>query len=157
MIRTLTTITIALALSSSAILPSFADETTTGTSPEATISDASASKSAPAKAPASAPSTSKSTGIDVNLPTRFASFVTGCTFGIPVAIVRRTGIEIAEGTKDLLGDTNNWFLMVPAGVLTVPFGGVSGGFGGVLYGVKNAWVNSGDEPFGKDTFSLGDM
>lgn len=96
---------------------------------------------------------SSSTG----LPTRIASFVTGCAVGVPVAIVRKTGDEIAEGTKDLLGDTNNWFLMVPAGILTVPFGCVSGSAGGVLHGVKNAWVNSGDEPFSKDSFSLGDM
>ncbi|MBY0357193.1 MAG: hypothetical protein K2W82_04260 [Candidatus Obscuribacterales bacterium] len=108
------------------------------------------------KAPESTKPSSTKAGSSTGLPTRVASFLTGVTFGVPVAIVRKTGDEIAEGTKDLLGDTNNWFLMVPAGILTVPFGCVSGTAGGVLHGVKNAWVNS-DEPFSKDSFSLGDM
>lgn len=92
-----------------------------------------------------------------NFVARGASVAAGLVFGTPVAIVRRTGQEIVQGTKDLLGDTDNWFLIVPAGALTVPFGCVSGGASGVLTGAKNAWTGSADEPFSKDAFSLGDM
>lgn len=95
-------------------------------------------------------------GGDAGLGGRLIGFPAGVLVGVPVAIVRRTGIEIKQGVKDLVGDTDNWFIIGPAGVLAVPYGGVSGGIGGVLYGVKNAWVGAGDEPFGKDSFSLGD-
>lgn len=100
--------------------------------------------------------TSKPSNSDVNLASRLASFTTGVVFGVPVAIVRRTEIEVKQGIKDLVGDTDKWYVIGPASLLAVPYGGVSGGVGGVMYGVKNAWVGSGDEPFGKDSFSLGD-
>lgn len=112
-----------------------------------------------AKDPAPAKETkmgSKASSSDVNLGARMAGFTAGVVFGVPVAIVRRTGIEIKQGVKDLAGDTDNWFKILPASCLAVPFGGVSGGAGGVMYGVKNAWKGAGDEPFGKDTFSMGD-
>lgn len=99
---------------------------------------------------------SKASNPDVGVGGRLAGFTAGVVLGVPVAIVRRTGIEIAQGVKDLVGDTDKWYVIGPAGVLAVPYGGVSGGIGGVLYGVKNAWVGAGQEPFGKDSFSLGD-
>lgn len=92
-----------------------------------------------------------------NFVARGASIAAGLVFGTPISIVRRTGQEISQGTKDLLGDTDNWFLMVPAGALTVPFGCVSGAASGVVHGAKNAWTGSADEPFSKDAFSLGEM
>lgn len=99
---------------------------------------------------------SKSGGGDASLAGRLAGFTVGLVGGIPVAIVRRTGIEIKQGVKDLVGDTDNWFIIIPAGTLAVPYGAVSGGASGVMYGVKNAWSGAGDQPFGKDSFSLGD-
>jgi hypothetical protein len=119
-----------------------------------------AKETKPAKEPKPAKETklgSKSSGGgDAGLGGRLIGFPAGILVGVPVAIVRRTGIEIKQGVKDLVGDTDNWFIIGPAGVLAVPYGGVSGGIGGVLYGVKNAWVGAGDQPFGKDSFSLGD-
>lgn len=92
-----------------------------------------------------------------NFAARSASFAVGMVFGTPIAIVRKTGQEIVQGTKDLVGDTDNWFILAPAGVVATPFGCVSGGAGGVLSGIKNAWTGSADEPFSKEAFSLGDM
>lgn len=163
MIKVLTASLLTLAVSSSVLLPAMADETVTesaGTTTSIAANDAkpaATSKSADEKKKDSSASNSKSGGSDTKLGARLCSFVTGCTVGIPISMVRRTGSEIAQGSKDLLGDTNNWFFIVPAGVITVPFGTVSGVFGGTLYGIKNAWVGSGEEPFGKDSFSLGDM
>ena len=105
----------------------------------------------------SKPAKSSGGGGGGNFVARGASIAAGLVFGTPISIVRRTGQEISQGTKDLLGDTDNWFLMVPAGALTVPFGCVSGAASGVVHGAKNAWTGSADEPFSKDAFSLGEM
>lgn len=105
----------------------------------------------------SKPAAKSSGGGGGNPIARGASVAAGLVFGTPVAIVRRTGQEIVQGTKDLVGDTDNWFIIAPASVIAIPFGCVSGGASGVLTGAKNAWVGSADEPFSKDAFSLGDM
>lgn len=99
-------------------------------------------------------------GSKVDLGTRLASFVVCTVVGTPIALVRRTGIEIAQGNHDLVGDPDTWYRkigVVMPGFLAVPYGAVSGGIGGPLYAVKNAWVASGDEPFGKEAMSLGDV
>lgn len=105
----------------------------------------------------SKPAKSSGGGGGGNFFARGASLAAGLVFGTPISIVRRTGEEIVQGTRDLCGDTDNWFIMVPAGALTVPFGCVSGAASGVVHGAKNAWTGSADEPFGKDAFSLGEM
>ncbi len=96
----------------------------------------------------------------VALPVRLASFTTGVVFGTPVAIVRRYGSEFKQGEHDLCGDPDSMLKkaawVFPGGFLSAGFSAVSGGIGGCLYSVKNAWTGSGEEPFGKDTFSLGD-
>ncbi len=99
-------------------------------------------------------------GSSTGLATRLASFTTGVVFGTPIAIVRRTGIEIVQGEHDLIGDTDSWYkkaALVFPGMISVPYGAISGGASGCLYAVKNAWSGSADEPFGKESFSLGDI
>lgn len=120
----------------------------------AIAADGAAPESKPASAPAKK---SGGGGGGSNIAARTASFAAGVVFGTPIAIVRKTGQEIVQGTKDLVGDTGNWFILAPAGIIATPFGCLSGGAGGVLSGVKNAWTGSADEPFSKDAFSLGDM
>ncbi len=125
-----------------------------GSAVPAIAADGATTESKPASAPAKK---SGGRGGASNFAARSASFAAGVVFGTPIAIVRKTGQEIVQGTKDLVGDTGNWLLLAPAGVIATPFGCVSGGAGGVLSGIKNARTGSADEPFSKDAFSLGDM
>lgn len=113
----------------------------------------------PAKDPAK-PAKAKSGGSNTDLATRLASFAVCSVVGAPIAVVRRTGIEIVQGERDLIGDTDTWYkkaMLVFPGFISVPYGAISGGIGGAVYSLKNAWVGSGDEPFGKEAFSLGDI
>lgn len=91
-----------------------------------------------------------------NLATRAASFVAGTIVGMPVAIVREIGGETKIATKDLVGETNNWFLIVPALPMGFIGGCLSAAPQGLMFGVKNAWEGSHDEPFGREAFSLAD-
>jgi hypothetical protein len=113
----------------------------------------------PGKDPKAKPA--KKGGGDVGLPERAAAFTTGVLFGTPVAILRRTHMEIMQGEHDLIGDYDTWWkkavFVFPGLFLAVPFGGISGCGSGAMYSVRNAWKGSGDEPFGKDSFSLGDV
>lgn len=96
----------------------------------------------------------------VDLATRLASFTAGVIVGTPIAVVRRTGIEIVQGEHDLIGEADTWYkkvALVMPGFISVPWGAVSGGASGCMYSLKNAWVESGQEPFSKDVFSLGDV
>jgi hypothetical protein len=103
---------------------------------------------------------SKSGG-NVNIATRMASFTTGIVVGTPICILRRTHLEIKQGEHDLFGDEDTilkkTLFVFPGLLMAVPFGGVSGGLGGAAFAVKNAWAGSKDEPFGKTSFSLGDI
>ena len=106
------------------------------------------------------PAKSAKGGSNVNIATRLASFTAGVVFGTPIAVVRRTGMEIAQGEHDLVGDPDTWYRKigyVMPGFISIPYGSISGGIGGALYSVKNAWTGSGVEPFGKEAFSLGDI
>lgn len=100
-------------------------------------------------------------GGNVNMATRLASFTTGVVIGTPISILRRTHMEIKQGEHDLLGDEDTILkkalFVFPGLLMAVPFGGVSGGLGGCAFSVKNAWAGSKDEPFGKTSFSLGDI
>lgn len=91
-----------------------------------------------------------------NLASRAASFFTGAFFGTPIAIVREIGGETKIATKDLVGETDNWFLIVPALPLGIIGGVLSGTPQGMMFGLKNAFEGSLDEPFSKESFSLAD-
>lgn len=109
---------------------------------DATAGDA---KTAKSKAPAKG-----------NLATRTASFFTGSFFGTPIAIAREIGGETKIATKDIVGETNNWFLIAPALPLGLIGGILSGTPQGFMFGVKNAFEGSLDAPFSKEAFSLDD-
>ena len=124
--------------------------------------DKKASEKAPDKDASAKTETKKtSKASDVDLATRVASFTTGVVVGTPLAIVRRTHMEVMQGEHDLIGDYDSWWKKVlfvcPGAAISIPFGAVSGGIGGCVYSVKNAWTGSGEEPFGKESFSLGDI
>lgn len=124
------------------------------------LAEAAKDPKADAKDPKKEPAAKAKSGGSVNIATRLASFATGVVVGTPIAVVRRTGIEIVQGEHDLIGEADRWYkkvALVMPGFLAVPYGAISGGIGGSVYAVKNAWVGSGDEPFGKESFSLGDI
>jgi hypothetical protein len=84
------------------------------------------------------------------------SFVAGTFVGIPVSMFRKSKQETITATKDLVGDTDNKFLLGAAGILGVPAGILSGTIQGMVYGPLNAYRGTKDEPFSAEAFSLGD-
>lgn len=109
-------------------------------------------KTSPPKTPKSAPVTTRK-----HAGTAFASFALGAIVGTPVAIVRRTVAETIAGNQDIIRDSTNPILVIPATIITLPFSVPAGACEGVYRGVKNSWLNSSKNPFSKDAFSLGEM
>lgn len=91
-----------------------------------------------------------------NFASRTASFLAGAIVGTPIAYLREIYGETKIATKDLVGETDNWFLIVPALPLGFIGGMVSAPAQGIMFGVKNAWEGSIDEPFSAEAFSLAD-
>lgn len=87
---------------------------------------------------------------------RMASFTTGAILGYPVAMAKRSVYQTKNGTRDFVGETKNPLLLIPAMVVSAPYGFVGGFFEGAQYSVMNSWKASGDEPFSKEAFSLDD-
>jgi hypothetical protein len=92
-----------------------------------------------------------------NVTQRLASFTTGVIVGTPIAIFRKSVECTVSDTKELVGESRNPVFLVPAGIISLPWGVFSGGVEGLYTGVANSWVNSDDKPFSKDAFSLGEM
>ena len=95
-------------------------------------------------------------GLDFR-PQRLAAFVAGVMVGTPVAIVRKSIICTVSDTKELVGESRNPIFLVPAGMLAAPWGLFSGGAEGIYAGIADSWVNSSENPFSKESFSLGKM
>ena len=94
---------------------------------------------------------------DVALPVRMVSSIPGFIFGTPFAVGRSVFRQTKAGTKDLVGESKNPVLVVPAAVFSLPFGIMASPFEGLGYSAVNSWKASGEaEPFSADAFSLGD-
>ncbi len=87
---------------------------------------------------------------------RMASFTAGVVVGTPVAIVKRTYQQTRDGSTDLIGDSKNPILVATTSVFALPFALMGGPIQGVEYGVRNSWIGSKEEPFGKTAFSIDD-
>lgn len=96
----------------------------------------------------------KSLHSDVKLPVRMASFTTGFILGTPVSIIRAFGRQTKAGSKDLIGESKNPVLIATTYLFSVPFAFAGAPFEGVGMSAINSWNGSGDEPFGKESFSL---
>ena len=107
----------------------------------------------PAKAVAKGSKTGLKEGLR-NLPMKLVAVTCGTIVGTPVAMFRRSCSETVAATKDLTGETSNPILLGLAGTFGLPAGVLSGTLQGPFYAMYNSWTN---EPFGKDSFSLGDM
>lgn len=88
-----------------------------------------------------------------SLPGKALGAAFGALFGTPIAIVRKTAEETVSATKDLVGESENPFLIGAAGILGVPAGICSGVLQGPFVATKNGWDN---KPFSKESFSLGE-
>lgn len=93
---------------------------------------------------------------DCSLGKRTAAIMAGCTVGIPVAMFRRSVANTMLAAHDLVGEEANIFAMSLAVPFSTPPGSLGGCMEGIFYGIYNSVVYS-DEPFSKDSFSLGDM
>lgn len=96
----------------------------------------------------------KSLHSDVKMPVRMASFTTGFILGTPVSIVRAFGRQTKAGSKDLIGESKNPILLATTYLFSVPFAFAGAPFEGVGMSAINSWNGSGDEPFGKQSFSM---
>lgn len=96
----------------------------------------------------------KSEHSDVKLPVRMASFTTGFILGTPVSIVRAFGRQTKAGSKDLIGESKNPVLLATTYLFSLPFAFAGAPFEGVGMSAINSWNGSGEEPFGKEAFSL---
>lgn len=96
----------------------------------------------------------KSLHSDVKMPVRVASFTTGFILGTPVSIVRAFGRQAKAGSKDLIGESKNPILLATTYLFSVPFAFAGAPFEGVGMSAINSWNGSGDEPFGKQSFSM---
>lgn len=115
-------------------------------------SGASSSKSSSSSGP-----TGRIGGVLSKVPKNVPAFLAGVVVGTPIAFVRMSKREVVSATRELVGETENPLILAPASVLGVPAGIMSGGIYGLAHAIGNAWTNADDNPFSKDSFSLGDM
>lgn len=131
-------------------LPALADE-------EATGAASGKDQAVPSKGESKSESKSESKATGEPLPRRLAAFAAGVVIGTPIAIARKCVQQTVNATHDIVGDSTNPLFVLPAGALSLPYAVLGGTLEGVYTGAINAWVNSDDDPFGKDSFSLGEM
>lgn len=91
------------------------------------------------------------------LPVKMVAFGAGAVVGTPIAIVRKTAQNTKAATKSIAGDNAHPVKVGAAALLGIPVGLFTGGLEGSYWGTANAWTNSSEHPFGKDSFSLGEM
>ncbi|MBU6454905.1 MAG: hypothetical protein KGS72_24260 [Cyanobacteria bacterium REEB67] len=93
----------------------------------------------------------------VHLPQKLVGSVAGFVVGTPIAMVRCTKRELIKETKEAhtLGGVRPKVLSyATSAFFGIPSGAMSGVWYGVIDGTADGWVNSGDKPFSKATFSL---
>lgn len=93
----------------------------------------------------------------VMTPVRLVAFGAGAVVGTPIAVLRKTYQNTMSTSETMTGKNDNKFLTAGACVLALPVGMFTGTLEGAYLGTKNSWMNSSEHPFGKDSFSLGEM
>ena len=92
-------------------------------------------------------------------PVQMAGVGTGMVIGIPIAIVRRTGVNIREltaGAADKIGGKEHIHPNLFASVYSVPVGTLVGVSEGVYMGGRNSF-KAMEKPFSATSISMGDM
>lgn len=89
-------------------------------------------------------------------PMTMTSFVAGTVLGTPIAVGRKVMNNTKETCDNMAGD-KGMAMKAACGVVALPVGLFTGSLEGMYLGPKNALYNSGESPFSKDCFSLGDL
>jgi hypothetical protein len=110
----------------------------------------SAMSAAPAFA-AEAPDVAKAL---VLTPLRLVAFSAGAVIGTPIAVLRKS---YANTHETFSSKSDNKVMAAGTALAALPVGIFTGTLEGVFLGTKNSWMNSTEHPFGKDSFSLGEM
>jgi hypothetical protein len=90
------------------------------------------------------------------VPKKTLALVVSSFAGVPIAMVRRYAHAEVDGAHGMVGDTENKFLLIPAGILWLPFAACLGVMEAPGCALKNSFYNF-DKPFSKEQFSLGEM
>jgi len=90
----------------------------------------------------------------VMTPVRLVAFGVGAVVGTPIAILRKSYSNTMATAQ---GKSDNKFMQAGAYLVCLPVGIFTGTLEGAYLGTKNSWMNSSEHPFGKDSFSLGEM
>ncbi|HEY9867571.1 MAG TPA: hypothetical protein V6D08_00065 [Candidatus Obscuribacterales bacterium] len=91
------------------------------------------------------------------VPVRLAAFATGVVFGTPIAIVRKIAENTADATKSAAGGSDNKLKLAAGSLVGLPVGIFTGSLEGAWLGWSNSWEHSSEKPFGKESFSLGEL
>jgi hypothetical protein len=95
-------------------------------------------------------------GAIVKFPVTLTSIAAGTAIGTPIAMIRKSAADTKE-CCDKLSDNGGMIKKAGASVIALPVGIVKGTVQGAILGPKNAFKNSGENPFSKDCFSMGDL
>ena len=92
----------------------------------------------------------------LKLPLTMASFAVGTVVGTPIAVVRKVAGDTMDTHQQIAGDKGAAMCAVGC-LFCLPVGLFTGSLEGLWLGPKNALYHSGETPFGKECFSLGDL
>lgn len=87
-------------------------------------------------------------------PLRLVAFSAGAVVGTPIAVLRKSYTNTHETFSS---KSDNKVMAAGACLVALPVGVFTGTVEGIYLGTKNSWMNSTEHPFGKDSFSLGEM
>ncbi len=89
-------------------------------------------------------------------PVTMSSMAVGTVLGTPIAITRKSFDDTKETCNQVGGD-HGPFVKGLGLLVALPVGVFTGTLKGLYFGPKNALYNSGEHPFSKDCFSLGEI
>ncbi len=120
--------------------------------------DSSSSTSTPSKPVATSKPAVKTHSFNAaKLPEATVAFTAGVLVGMPIAIFRRCKAEGINATKELCGEGANPVIFGACAMIGIPGGCLTGVCTGTADAIVNSARNCTDEPFSKDSFSLGEL
>lgn len=90
-------------------------------------------------------------------PVRLAAFGSGVVVGTPIAVARKSWTNYVDATNAAAGGSDKMLPLAAGALVGMPVGIFTGTVEGLWLGWANSWKNSSEKPFGKDSFSLGEL
>ncbi len=90
-------------------------------------------------------------------PVTIVAFTAGVVFGTPIAVVRKSFGNTKETIDKVAGSDGHPVKKLAASIIALPVGVFTGTAEGLWLGPANSLAYDGDNPFGKERFSLGDL